>query len=171
MRYEEKNRHLFIKSAETVAPWLLGKQICCTVEGETRKLRITETEAYPASDSACYGYKKDPTEATAPLFRRGGTCCIYAGMLLISCGKEGEPENVLIRQAGNENIYCDGPIKLCNELKIGKSFHGTDLLAEDSMLWIEDDPIPVRHCATQRVGLSFEAKEEDREAPRRFITL
>lgn len=173
LRFTEKDRHLFSAPAREVAPWLLGKVLCHQLpDGKILRARITETEAYPASDSACYGRDNEKTDATMPLFGEGGVCCIYAGMLLIVCGHRDERDNVLIRKAGNEKVYYDGPIKVCEGLKIDKkNYHGKNLLAVDSTLWLEVDPMDVRHCKVQRVGLGFNVKEEDRIAPLRFIAL
>lgn len=78
LRFTEKDRHLFSAPAREVAPWLLGKVLCHQLpDGKILRARITETEAYPASDSACYGRDNEKTDATMPLFGEGGVCCIY----------------------------------------------------------------------------------------------
>ena len=85
------DRSFFEKDSETVAQKLLGKLLCRKMpNGEVYKMVIMETEAYPANDSCCYGYgyegnhgNKKKTAANAPLFKIGGTCCIYGGMILI----------------------------------------------------------------------------------------
>lgn len=174
MRYTEKDRHFFADSEESAAQWLLGKLLCCEVDGEIKKLCITETEAYPGTDSACYAYGKKPEEAsepTKPLFSQGGTCCIYAEMLLIACGDDKLPGNVLIRRAGDKDTYCDGPIKVCEALGIDKRFHGVDILGPNTTLWIEDNTEGIRYCSVERVGLGFVLNAEDKKAPRRFIAL
>jgi 3-methyladenine DNA glycosylase Mpg len=137
MRYTEDNRGFFMQSADDIAPQLLGKIICRNLpEGQGKlRFRITETEAYCHDDSACYGYgykgnhgSKNKTSAIAPLFEEGGKCCVYAGMLLIVCGEENVPDNVLIRKAGNRDTYCDGPFLLGKALKIDQGLHGKDML-------------------------------------------
>lgn len=76
------------------------------------------------------------------------------------------------RLGRNEKVYYDGPIKVCEGLKIDKkNYHGKNLLAADSTLWLEVDPMELRCCKVQRVGLGFNVKEEDRIAPLRFIAL
>ena len=78
------DRSFFEKDAETVAKNLLGKLLCRKMPNrKILKMTVIETEAYPADDSACYGYgyegnheKKKKTKANAPLFETGGTCCI-----------------------------------------------------------------------------------------------
>ena len=179
MRYNEKDRSFFMQPADVLAPQLLGKCLCRKLsDGTVVRFRITETEAYCHDDSACYGTahadcgnNEKITKATAPLFEKGATCCIYAQMLLIACGPEGKPDNVLIRKAGNQQQYCDGPNLLCQALQIDKSLHGKDLLSKDATLWMEDDGAVRAYCAIERVGLGKNVKDADREKKHRFIVL
>lgn len=169
-----QNWEFLFRSSEEAARELLGKVLCCEMQDKSvLRLRITETEAYPGKDSACYGKIGRPTEATAPLFGKGGTCCIYAGMLLIACGPEKEPGNVLIRCAGDseKNIYCDGPMKVFDVLKKKKEeLHGRDLLAPGSV-YLEDDGVLRNYCRTKRLHLGKTVLEKDREKQLRFVAL
>lgn len=174
-----ENHEFFSHSSPEVAVNLLGKLLCREKEdGETVCLRITVTEAYGENDSACYGidYKNGkyitqaPTPATAPLYEGGGVWCIYGGMLLLACGRKGIPENVLIREAGNEEHYCNGPFNLCKYLGIDKSLHGEDATTSDS-LCLKDDGTAREYCITQRVRLGKDVRDEDRKRKNRFISL
>ncbi len=177
-RLTEKDREHFSKPVEA-AKWLLGKVICRELpDGEIVRLYITETEAYDYKDEACYGY--DPqvgyahigkkTVANAPLFEQACTSCVFGGMLLISCGEIGNPDNVLIRSAGNEQIYFNGPYKIYKGMQLNKNLSNHDLLKSD-YLWLaypaEENPC----CQTTRVGLSKSADKQSREAKHRFIIL
>lgn len=160
------------------AKWLLGKVICRELpDGEIVRLYITETEAYDYEDEACYGY--DPqvgyahidkkTDANAPLFEQACTSCVFGGMLLISCGEIGNPDNVLIRSAGNEQIYFDGPYKIYKGLQL-ENLRSVDLLTNDD-LWLASPAEENPCCQTTRVGLPESADEQSREAKHRFIIL
>ena len=93
-------------------------------------------------------------------------------MLLIVCGREGEPDNVLIRGAADTENRYDGPLKVSGALRLNenKQIHGSDLLTSD-MLWIETDRAIGSVCKTIRQGLSHRVKEEDREKRCRFIKI
>ena len=168
-RLTEKDREHFSKPVDA-AQWLLGKVICRKLpNGEIMRLYITETEAYYYEDEACYGHGGKKTVATAPLFEQAGTCCIYGEMLLISCGIKGESDNVLIRAAGNEHIYCRGPVIVYEELQLNKKeFSGIDILTSDE-LWLEGTADERRCCQTTRVGLPENKRGSDLK--HRFIIL
>lgn len=178
MRYTENDRAFFLQSAEAFAPQLLGKLLCRRVDGgEILKVRICEVEAYGAEDTANYGYgyegnggEKKKTKANAPLFRQGGTCCIYGGMLLVVCGSVNKPDNVLIRGCADEAHWYSGPLKVADALKLNKGLHGTDLLTSD-LIWLETDEVAHRLCRTERQGLGCGIKEADRKKCCRFITI
>lgn len=178
-RMTEKDRGEFSDPVKA-AKWLLGKVICRKLpNGEIMRLYITETEAYDYKDEACYGY--DPqvgyahigkkTVANAPLFKKqAGTGCVFGGMLLISCGEIGNPDNVLIRSAGNEQTYFNGLYKIYKGMQLNKDLSNHDLLKSD-YLWLaypaEENPC----CQTTRVRLPKSVGKQSREAKHRFIIL
>ncbi len=178
MRYTENDRELFLQSAEIVAPMLLGKVLCRKMpNGEILRMIITETEAYPADDSACYGYgyegnhgDKKKTAANAPLFELGGTCCLYGGMILIGCGEKGKPDNVLIRGGIHNGEYCGGPCTVANALKADKQLHGINITQDNSELWIEEKP-GISYLAVARKGLSDTVCVEDKDRKLRFFAV
>lgn len=169
-RLTEKDREKFSDPVEA-AKWLLGKVICRKLpNGEIVRLHITETEAYKHDDESCYGYGGKKTDANAPLFeKQAGTGCVFGGMLLISCGEIGKPSNVLIRSAGNEHVYFNGPFKIYDGLQL-KNFRSVDLLTSDD-LWLESPAEEKRCCQTTRVGLPESADKQSRESKHRFIIL
>ena len=173
----EKDRKQFSKPVDA-AQWLLGKVICRKIsDKDVLRLYITETEAYDYKDEACYGY--DPqvgyahidkrTDANAPLFEQAGTGCVFGGMLLISCGEIGNPDNVLIRAAGNKHTYFNGPYKIYKGLQL-ENLRSVNLLTDDD-LWLaypaEENPC----CQTPRVRLPKSVGKQSREAKHRFIIL
>ena len=131
---------------------------------------LLSQKVYEENDAACYGidYKNGkyitqaPTPATAPLFETGGVWCIYGGMLLLVCGQKGVPENVLIREAGNEDHYCNGSFNLCKYLGIDKSLHREDVIFSDS-LWLKDDGAEREDCTAQRIRLGKDTGEDKKK--------
>lgn len=165
--------------APEIARELLGKRLCRKREdGTIVRLRITVTEAYEGDDTACYGveyvegectYKR--TAANAPLFEPGGAWCVYGGMLLLACGEKGVPENVLIREAGTEEQYCNGPVQLCRYLGLDSNAVRGKNAASTDFLWLEDDGVARECCAVQRIGLGKAVLDKDRKRKNRFISL
>lgn len=153
LRFTEREREHFSDPIQT-AQWLLGKVICRKLPGgEVVRLYITETEAYEHDDESCYGHDGKKTKANSPLFEQSGTCCVFGGMLLISCGEKNKADNVLIRSAGNERTYYDGPFKIYKGLQLGKELSGIDLLNNRDM-WLEYPAEEKPCCKISRVGLS-----------------
>lgn len=177
-RMTEKERERFSDPVEA-AKWLLGKVICRKIsDKDVLRLYITETEAYDYKDKACYGY--DPqvgyahigkrTDANAPLFeKQAGTGCVFGGMLLISCGEIGKPSNVLIRTAGNEQTYFNGPYKIYKGLQL-ENLRSVDLLTNDD-LWLASPAEENPCCQTTRVRLPKSVGKQSRESKHRFIIL
>lgn len=168
-RLTEKDREKFSDPVDA-AKWLLGKVICRKLpDGEVVRLNITETEAYYYEDEACYGHGGKITKDNKPLFGKCGTGCAFGTMFLIVCGAEGRSDNVLIRSAGNEQVYFNGPFKIYDGLQL-KNFRSVDLLTSDD-LWLESPAEEKRCCQTTRVGLPESADKQSREAKHRFIIL
>lgn len=168
-RMTEKDRKRFSDPVEA-AKWLLGKVICRKLpNGEIVRLNITETEAYYYEDEACYGHGGKITKDNKPLFGKCGTGCAFGAMFLIVCGAEGRSDNVLIRTAGNEQVYFNGPYKIYDGLQL-KNFRSVDLLTSDD-LWLEYPAEEIPCCKITRVGLSESAGKQSRESKHRFIIL
>lgn len=173
------DRNFFKNNSKTVAQELLGKFLCRKMpNGEIRKMIIMETEAYPANDSACYGYgyggnhgNRKKTAANAPLFESNGTCCIYGGMILVVCGEIGKPDNVLVRAGIYNDNYYDGPCKVAHALGADKNFHGVDMLNKNSKLWVEENSDKKSIIAITRKGLCNCVCDDDRNRKLRFFAL
>ncbi|MDR3150026.1 MAG: DNA-3-methyladenine glycosylase, partial [Oscillospiraceae bacterium] len=91
----------YSRSAEELAPLLLGKLLCRSTDGRVIRYRITETEAYMPFDSACHAHR-GKTKRNAVMFGHGGFAYVYLcygihNLLNIVSGEEGSPQAVLIR--------------------------------------------------------------------------
>ena len=143
----------FNRDVLKVAPELLGKTLVHIVDGEERRLMITETEAYKGTDdTACHAHR-GKTERTKILWGSAGTVYVYLCygihcLINIVTGDEGDPQAVLIRACeGNYN----GPGKLTKHL-------GIDMSANWQQIYDND----------KRVGIGY-ARPRDLERPWRYI--
>ena len=158
----------YSRPAFEVAPKLLGKLLCRNLNGNTIKLRITETECYYGEDdSACHAHK-GKTERTSVMYENGGRAYVYLcygvhNLLNIVTGVSGFPEAALIRGAGEFN----GPGKLTKAMEIDRSLNWENLIISDR-LWIEDDGNKHSYKTDRRVGINY-AREVDRNRLWRFI--
>ena len=159
---------LYALSATELAPALLGKLLCVNRDGNTLKLRITETEAYfGEEDTACHAHKRR-TQRTEVLYSKGGRVYVYLcygihSLMNIISGPENHPEGVLIRSVEGYN----GPGKLTKFMGIDRSFNGLNATDSD-VIWIEDDGFVADEIYTSpRIGIDY-ATEEYRNKPWRF---
>lgn len=165
-------REAYSQSADRLAPFLLGKQLCRrTATGEIKRVRITETECYLGeSDTACHAYR-GKTDRTRIMWQRGGMVYVYLcygmhSMLNIVSGEEGSAEVVLIRAADG----AGGPGKLTKMLEIDRKLNGHDAVFSDE-IWIEDDGVgAIDYISSPRVGIDY-ASPEDRARPWRFTAV
>ncbi len=169
---------------------LLGKRLVRVLADGTRLAgRIVETEAYCPGDSAMHAYRRK-TARNAPMFMQPGTAYVYFtyGMHFcfnISTEAEGVPAAVLIRalepleglacmraHRGRNDVadaaLCQGPANLCKALALDRAFSGCDLLAPDSVLFVEDDTLAGEWVikTSPRIGISGD--EVALRAPWRF---
>ncbi len=132
-------KEYFLKPATELAPDLLGKLLCRSVNGEVFRFRITETECYYGEeDSACHAHK-GKTPRTEVMYAEGGRAYVYLCygihyLLNLTTGPEGHPEAVLIR--GVEGAA--GPGRVTKRLFVDKTLNGC-LLEPENELWVEDD--------------------------------
>lgn len=146
----------FERDTVTVARELLGKALVRVFfDGEQRRYRITETEAYCGPhDLACHA-SKGRTARTEVMFKAGGHVYVYLiygmyWMLNFVSGPEGEASAVLIR--GLEGF--SGPGRVGRELALGRSFYGENV-ETSSLLWLEDAPPVQNVVASPRVGINY----------------
>ncbi|MBR4111721.1 MAG: DNA-3-methyladenine glycosylase [Ruminiclostridium sp.] len=145
----------FSKTALELAPLLLGKLLCTDINGEIKKLRITETECYMGTDDLGCHASKGKTERTAVMFGKGGVSYVYLiygmhNMFNVVCGEVDSPEAVLIRCCEGYN----GPAKLTKFLGIDRSLNKVDLTVSDK-IWLEDDGFICGYTTKPRVGIDY----------------
>lgn len=144
---------------------------------------IVETEAYIGpEDKASHAYLGKTTKRNLAEYLIGGHIYIYLvyGMYWqfnISTYKEGKPECVLIRAleptVKNNNFLkiknlTNGPGKLCQYLKLNKSFYGEDLV-KSKRIWLEDKGIKIKNkeiVSSKRIGIDYAKEWKDK--PWRF---
>ena len=157
------NQKFFNRNTVLVAQELLGKFLVRKIGNKILKARIIETEAYCGTkDLACHA-SKGLTERTKVMFGPPGHFYIYMvyGMyhcLNIVTEKEGNPSAVLIRAIDCEN--CNGPGKLCRELKIDRKLNATDL-TKSKLLWVEDGETKIKKSQIKRgkrIGVDYAGK-------------
>lgn len=175
MIHKKLTRNFFTQPTLYVAQKILGKYIVRKLGNKKLAGKIIETEAYIGpKDKASHAYvppeqrKKFPNGKITPRnkaeFLIGGHIYIYLvyGMywqLNISTFKQNTAECILIRAlevSGKEKI-ADGPGKLCNYLKLDKSFYGEDI-TKSKRIWVEDrgEKIkPEKILATGRIGIDY----------------
>lgn len=155
-------------SAVEAAPLLLGKLLCRNIDGNIKKLRITETEAYYGeSDTACHA-SKGKTGRTKIMYEKGGCAYIYLcygihSLLNIVTGEENFPQAVLIRGVEGFN----GPGKLTKAMEITRALNTENLITSNT-LWLEDDGSTPEYTTSKRIGIDY-ATTEYKEKPWRFI--
>ncbi len=172
------------KDAITLAQDLLGKLLIREIDGEKIMAKIVETEAYMGpEDKAAHSYNNKRTERTEVMFGRAGRAYIYLiygkyYCLNIVAALENIPQAVLIRAVepvkGVEIIkknrpiksqkiqdLTNGPGKLCDALKIDKSFNGTDLVYENQ-LYILDHPQNFKIQSSKRINIDYAQEYKDK---------
>jgi DNA-3-methyladenine glycosylase len=160
----------FQRDVLDVAPGLIDKILIRRFEnGEIRKYRITETEAYRGEeDLACHA-SKGRTQRTDIMYHPGGKIYVYLiygiyWMLNLVTGEPGHPCAILIR--GIEGF--NGPGKVGRELQLDKTFYGEDITTSQR-IWLENDGIELPFSVSTRIGIDY-AGAEWAEKPWRFIT-
>ena len=159
----------FNRDVLKVAPDLVGKTLVHRINGEERRLMITETEAYKGTDdTACHAHRGN-TERTRVLWEKAGTIYVYICygvhfLMNIVTGDEGDPQAVLIRAC--EGKY-NGPGKLTKHLGIDMSANGQPIYDNDT-IWIEDTGVKALIRRDKRVGIGY-ARQRDIDRPWRYI--
>lgn len=158
------------RSAEEVAPELLGSVLTCKTSEGTVSLAITEAEAYSGTaDPASHAYR-GRTPRNAIMFGPAGHLYVYrshglhwcanvvtgtdgiASAVLIRAGRVIEGEE-LARARRGEKVesprLARGPGNFCQALGITGEHNGADLLRGTSVTLSEGEPVPT---ALVRVG-------------------
>lgn len=159
---------------------LLGKFLVTNFNNEITVGKIVETEAYRApDDKACHAYNNKLTKRTETMFEAGGIAYVYLcygihHLFNIVTASKGMAHAVLIRGVEpieNVNVMLQrrsfsklkynltaGPGTLTKALGISTQHNGVDLLANDSLIWIEDRGVKILEkniIASPRVGVGY----------------
>lgn len=168
-------------SAPEVARALLGCILERTINGETVRVKIVETEAYDQTDAASHSYR-GKTPRTDSMFGPAGYLYVYFTYGMHYCcnivtGPEGTGSAVLIRAVEpleGEHVLnelrphsgvnlTNGPAKLCQALGINKTLNGHNLAVKPLKL-IPQPPLDASTISVStRIGIS-----KAKDAPWRF---
>lgn len=165
----------FARSAQLVAPELLGHVLASTAGGVVTAGRIVETEAYlGANDPGSHASTKGVTPRNRVMFGPPGTAYVYFTygnhhMLNVVCEPEGTAGAVLVRaleplvgvdvMSGRRNArplreLCQGPGRLARALAIDLADNGV-ALGEGRVHLCEGVTVPPASVGVSgRVGLS-----------------
>lgn len=162
------DKNIYKLSSIELAPKLLGKILCRSINGKVLKYRITETEAYYSEqDTACHAHK-GKTNRTKIMYEEGGVAYIYLcygmhWMLNIVSGSKDIPQAVLLRSVEGYN----GPGKLTKILNITGKLNGENLI-NSNKIWLENDNFVCKFKSAPRIGINY-ANEEYKNKLWRFI--
>lgn len=160
----------YARTADVVAPDLLGTFLV-RQEGSVRKaLMITETEAYDGFEDKASHAARGRTARTETMYGNPGRWYVYLiygmhNMLNIVTGQKDYPSAVLIRGVAD----IDGPGKLTRSLSIHREFNGKTASKKND-LWIEDRGVAMRAAdilRTPRIGVDYAGEWARR--PLRFV--
>lgn len=151
----------FQRDVLLVAPELLGQVMVRKFDnGEEKRFRITETEAYRGEeDLACHA-SRGRTKRTEALYHAGGeiyTYLIYGMYWLLNfvAGGSEVPMGVLVRGVEDENgNRITGSGRIGQLLKIDKSFYG-EKLSTSQRIWIEAGRTTSSIERLTRVGIDY----------------
>lgn len=173
------------RSAEEVAPDLLGRYLVRELEGSRLVLRLVETEAYLGRlDRAAHAWDGRRTARNESLYLPGGHAYVYfvygmhfclnavtegdeeGGAVLLRAGEPVEGEEIMIRNRGlsrprRPGDVAGGPAKLCKALGVEREFDGVRL-DRGSLRITRGEPFPAETVARgPRVGIGYAEEAAD----------
>ena len=169
------DRAFYARDAEILARDLIGTILVHRVDGEERRGRIVETEAYVGChDLACHA-AKGRTARTEVMFGQAGHAYVYLiygihDMLNIVSGPTGVAEAVLVRAAeplDGWTANLSGPGNLAKRFGITRRLNGADLTGGELFILASRDATRPRIVRTRRIGVDY--AKEWKDAPLRFI--
>jgi len=174
---------------QSVAKMLLGKMLCTSINEQTTKGLIVETEAYAGyDDKACHANGQRMTARNKVMFEAGGHAYIYLcygihHLFNIVTNRQGRADAVLVRaiepvegldvmlvrrkMTKIEKRLTSGPGMLTQALGIKTHHYGIKL--DSDVLWIEETQNsiqPLDIVSTTRIGVDY--AEDDALKPWRF---
>lgn len=163
------DKEFFNQRAELLAPQLLGKFLCRSIDNKIFKARIVEVEAYTGPEDTASHSSKGQTPRTKVMWEEGGSAYIYLCYGLhylfnIVCGGKNNPEGVLIRGVDG----AIGPGRLTKFLHIDKSLNGENLI-ESTRVWLEDGEPVTGYKRSPRIGIPYATLKDQKALLRYFI--
>jgi len=172
-------RSFYARECLVVAEELVGMHLVQRrVGGHVVSGRIVETEAYIGEeDQACHA-RFGKTKRASLLFGPPGHAYVFLIYGMYDCFNvvaepEGRPAAVLVRavepgEGLDAGVRTDGPGKLCRALGITRTHNGLDVVAKESVVWLEDRGTPAQRVrTTPRIGVEYAGEWAKR--PWRFI--
>ena len=168
-------RPFYAREAEVLAHDLVGTILVHRIDGEERRGRIVETEAYVGChDLACHA-AKGRTGRTEVMFGEAGHAYVYLiygvhDMLNIVSGEPGVAQAVLVRAAeplDGWQANLSGPGNLAKRFGITRRLNGADLTGDELFIVSPRNAKPPRVIRTRRIGVDY--AKEWKDAPLRFI--
>ncbi|TYB31190.1 MAG: DNA-3-methyladenine glycosylase [Candidatus Mcinerneyibacterium aminivorans] len=186
------NKKFYRHKTLRVAKNLIGKYLVREIDGKKLRVKIVETEAYLGkSDKASHAFKNKRTDRTKYLYRCGGTVYIYLIYGIYYClnivtSSVYKPHSVFIRAAEpiegikemkqfrKKNIndlkeLTNGPSKLCQSLKLDKTFNGKKVYNPDSELVImSSENVEKNYKINKSPRINIDYAREDKDKKWRF---
>jgi len=168
-------RSFYAREAELLAHDLIGTILVHRIDGQERRGRIVETEAYVGChDLACHA-AKGRTARTEVMFGEAGHAYVYLiygihDMLNIVSGQPGVAQAVLVRAAeplDGWEANLSGPGNLAKGFGITRRHNGVDMTGDELFILKSRDEKPPRIVRTRRIGVDY--AKEWKDAPLRFI--
>ncbi len=151
----------FNRPALVVAKELLGCYLVRTIEGETVRYMITETEAYVGPHDLASHSSKGRTKRTEVMYQEPGTIYVYLiygmhNMLNIVTDEKDYPAAVLIRAVEHDGEPIIGPGNVAKHMRIDRMINGK-MLGKESNLWFEKSSkkITRKIKRTPRIGVAY----------------
>jgi DNA-3-methyladenine glycosylase len=168
-------RSFYARSAEVVAPELLG----CVIETETAEglvsVRLTEVEAYAGEGDAASHAWRGPTPRTAVMFGPPGHVYVYftygmhwcanlvcasdgvAAAVLLRAGEVVEGEGLARLRRGPKppaRRLASGPANLAKALGLDGGLHGEDVTRDRGRLRVRDGGARPEIVSGPRIGIT-----------------
>jgi len=162
-------REFYAQPALDLAIQLPGTILTRRVDGELRRARLIEVEAYLGPKDLASHSSKGRTARTEVMFGPPGHAYVYFiygmhFMLNIVAGVKGDAEALLVRGAeplDGWDVDLSGPGRVARAFGVTRADNGLDLTGED--LFLVDDPAyEPRIVRRKRVGVDYARHWKDR---------
>lgn len=163
------NRAFYEQDVLTVSESLIGKILNIKQNGEIKRFRIVETEAYCGlTDDASHAYPMKKTKRTETMFLEGGHIYVYFIYGMYHCfnvvvNLNGIPQAVLIRAIEpldetiefKKDMKTNGPGKLCKQLGIDMSYNKQNLVNNDHIYITDEDQSTFEIIKSKRINIDY----------------